>query len=269
MKRILILLSIFIVYGAIQIPLYNPPTPENYVDLYQGKLAYIKYSSANSDKTLILIHGSPGSKEEDFEKLAPQIKDYNVYALDMYGFGDSDNFVNDYSAEAQSKAIAEFMNSKGIQRASILGYSWGGLVAIKFALNYPEKTENLILLDASGIQEGEPTHNYLIEKTRSLIAYPFVVIYPGAFAGSIGWRYGFIRSFIDTDQRPIREELTKIKSRTLILHGDKDTVVLPEVAQEHNLLLQNSELLFFKGGHGTIFFDPSEIANKINYFLNN
>ncbi len=255
---------ISIIVGIIQVLLYNPIPDSNFVELSQGSLAYAEFGEG--ENTLILIHGSPGSSE-DFSLLAPEIKNRKVYALDMYGFGESEKFVDNYGISAQADYLKEFMDTKNISSASILGFSWGGGVAIEFAYKYPKYTDNLILLSSMGIQEGEPTGSYFLEQLRAKTAYLFVVFYPGAFAGNAYWRDGFMMSFIDSDQRPIREHMKNIISPTLILHGDGDTIVEPWVAEEHHSLLKNSILVYYEGSHGEIFSNVTEVAEIIDYYL--
>ena len=264
-KELIIILTIILIIGIIQLILYKEPYPKNhYYNLSKG---FIAYETQGEGEEIIMIHGSPGSKD-DFKSLKTKLPRYKLYMLDMYGFGDSQKKVDDYSPEVAADIILEFMEKENIERANILGYSWGGLVAIDFAYKYPERISNLILLDSSGIQKGEPTGNHFLEKLRTLISYPFVVYYPGVIFGDEGWRKGFARSFYDTDQRTFEYKLSQIETPTLILHGDKDTVILPWVAQKHNLLLKNSKLEFFNGGHVTIFSKTGEMGEKIKEYLN-
>jgi len=257
---------ILIFFGLVQLNFYSEKFPDNSIGLSKGVIVYDEYNPEKRE-TIIALHGSPGSKS-DFETLAPKLEDYRVYALDMYGFGESEKNIDDYGIESQADVLAEFMEKKKIEEAVIIGYSWGGGVAISFAHKYPEKVRSLILLASMGIQEGEPTGSHTLEKLRSSLAYPFVVFYPGSFAGSIGWRKGFMRSFIDTDQRLIRGQLSEIKSPSLILHGNQDNVIPSWVAEEHSSLLENSELVFYSGGHGKILLgNTEEIAEKINSYL--
>ncbi len=267
MKKITLILITLIIIGLFQIVINKEKFPENSISLSQGSLVYNEFNS-NSDKIIIMLHGSPGSKK-DFKLLAPQIQGYKIYALDMYGFGESEKYVNNYGIKEQALVLEEFMNKKGIDKATILGYSWGGGVALEFAGQFPEKTERLILLDSMGIQEGEATRTYFGEHIRYMISYPFVVFYPGAFLGSEGWRHGFMKSFMDSDQREIRTLLEKIQAKTLILHGNKDSVIEPWVAEEHHKLIKNSKLVWFNGGHGTIFSNTDEISQKVQEFLDN
>jgi len=266
-KNPVIIGAVLILIGMIQLAVYTEPLPaSDYITLPSGNLAYSEYG--NGAEVLIMIHGSPGSKES-LKNLAKNISNKKIYVPDMFCFGESTKELNNCGIEFAAKTISDFMDSKEIETATILGYSWGGSVVITFAYNYPEKLDNLILVSGNGIQEGEPTKSFLLERIRSYVAYPFAVYYPGSFAGDYRWRRGFIKSFIDSDQRIIEEELKEISTRTLVLHGKEDTVILPWVAEKQNGLLQNSSLEFFEGNHQTIFNDVEEISQKINSFLEN
>jgi pimeloyl-ACP methyl ester carboxylesterase len=257
-------LILLVIIGVIQIPFYKEKTNSKFLELPQGNLAYKEYGSG--ENILVLIHGSPGDKD-DFSLLAPAIKNYKIYALDMYGFGVSEKSVKNYGIDVQADAISNFIDAINKTKISILGYSWGGSVAITFAYKYPEKTDKLILLSSSGVQEGEYTGNYIFEKSRMYFSYPFVVYYPGVFGGSIGWRRGFIRSFIDTDMRKIEQELQNINAQTLILHGKNDLIVEPWVAEKTRSLIDDSTIVFYDGGHGQLHTNVSFISSQINNFL--
>ena len=266
-KLVMLILSVFILVSVVQVFLYKEPTPTSkYVQLEKGFLAYDEYGSG--EKTLILIHGSPGSKET-FRDLATQIPGFTIYSLDMFCFGESTKGLKDCGMKVAADTILEFMDEKEINSVSLVGYSWGGSVVITFGNRYPERLDNLVLLAGNGIQEGEPTKHFWSERARSWLAYPFAVYYPGAFAGDYRWRRGFIKSFVDSDQRPIKDWLPEIETRTLILHGESDTVIMPWVAEKHHELLPNSELEFFSGDHITISRDPDEIVEKLVRFLEN
>lgn len=277
MKKILYLITFLVVIGIIQTLVMETMLPEGeYLNLTAGPIAYSEYGQG---PPVIMIHGSPGGKE-DFKLLAPKLQGYKIYVLDMYGFGESEKHVDNYGIAQQARVVKEFMDSRNIEKATILGYSWGGGVTIEFAHQFPERTEKIILLSGMGIQEGEPTGSYWIEHARYLISYPFVAWYPssiltlpalsyesGKFITNEDTRIGFMRSFIDSDQRQIRKEMQEIKIPALILHGKNDTDIEPWVAEEHSKLMENSRLVWFDGGHGKIFSDVSQMTPAIQEFL--
>lgn len=99
---------------------------------------------------IILLHGYTASVYV-WKTVAPMLADagLRVVALDLVGFGYSEKprwF--EYSIEAQARIVSRFMNRLGIGRAAILGSSYGGAVAATLALDYPERVEKLILVDA-------------------------------------------------------------------------------------------------------------------------
>lgn len=267
MKHIItILLGLIIFIGLVQALIQHTDDPASFVELSQGKIAYDKYG--NGSKAIIMVHGSPGTSEKDFSLLGPNItSDYTVYALNMYGFAGSKTYVKDYSISAGADVVREFMDTKNISQAVILGYSWGGGVAIESAYRYPSRIKGIILLGGMGIQEGEITGTYWGEKIRSYVALPFVLFYPGAFDGSFESRYGFMRSFIDSDQRPLRQMLNEIDQPALVLQGQNDFIIAPWVGEEHARLIENSALVYYEGDHHTVYSNVSEIAPPINEFL--
>jgi pimeloyl-ACP methyl ester carboxylesterase len=103
-----------------------------------------------SKPTLILIHGYTASVFS-WHSTAPQIAEngFHVIAIDLLGFGYSDKPTwFDYSITSQARMIARFMNRLGIGRATIVGSSYGGAVAATLALDYSERVEKLVLVDA-------------------------------------------------------------------------------------------------------------------------
>ena len=104
----------------------------------------------DSNPTILLIHGFTASTYV-WNTTAPQLADagFNVIAIDLIGFGYSEKprwF--EYSIEAQARMVSRFMNRLGIGRATIVGSSYGGAVAATLALDYPERVEKLVLVDA-------------------------------------------------------------------------------------------------------------------------
>jgi len=100
--------------------------------------------------TLLLIHGYTASVYV-WNTTAPALADqgFHVIAVDLVGFGYSEKpSWFDYSISSQARMISRFMNRLGIGRATIVGSSYGGAVAATLALDYPERVEKLVLVDA-------------------------------------------------------------------------------------------------------------------------
>src|SRR5439155_25658072 len=99
---------------------------------------------------IILIHGFTASVYV-WKTVAPMLADagFRVIAVDLIGFGYSEKpSWFDYSIQSQARMISRFMNRLGIGRATIVGNSYGGAVALMLTLDYPESVEKLVLVDA-------------------------------------------------------------------------------------------------------------------------
>lgn len=251
------LIILFLIVGCFQVLQTSPSSSRPTI--------YDQYG--NSSEVIIALHGSPGDKS-DFRLLGSEVADqYTIYALDLPCFGEQGLMEYDCGIDGAADFVAAFMEEHALSRAHLLGYSWGGGAAITFAARYPEKTKTLILLNSMGLPEGEMTGSYGSERARLYISYPFVLYYPGSFGGNISWRQGFMQSYHETDLRTIRSDLLDIRAPTLVLHGSRDTVIEPWVAEEHARLIEKSELVMFNGTHGSIFSDMSEISPAIRAFL--
>jgi pimeloyl-ACP methyl ester carboxylesterase len=99
---------------------------------------------------LLLIHGFTASTYV-WKSVAPLLGEqgFRVIAVDLLGFGYSEKpTAFDYTIDSQARFVSRFMNRLGIGRATLVGSSYGGAVALTIALDYPERVEKLVLSDA-------------------------------------------------------------------------------------------------------------------------
>ena len=115
-----------------------------------GATVHYQEFGEKSNPTLILIHGYTASAYV-WHTVAPLLagENFHVVAVDLLGFGYSDKPASfDYSIASQARVISRFMSRLGIGRATIVGSSYGGAVAATVALDYAERVEKLVLVDA-------------------------------------------------------------------------------------------------------------------------
>ncbi len=120
-----------------------------FVNVDSARLHYQEFGDATKPP-IILIHGYTASVYV-WKTTAPLLADsgFHVIAIDLLGFGYSEKprwF--DYSIQSQARMVSRFMNRLGIGRATVVGSSYGGAVAATLALDYPERVEKLVLVDA-------------------------------------------------------------------------------------------------------------------------
>jgi len=124
-----------------------PPTEKVAVVFSQN----IHYFEAGQGPAVILLHGLGGGKEiwmASFGALAAQ---YHVYAIDQIGFGHSDKPLLDYKIATFADFLQGFMQAQNIPKATLVGNSLGGWIALDFAVHHPGTVEKLVLVDSAGL----------------------------------------------------------------------------------------------------------------------
>jgi pimeloyl-ACP methyl ester carboxylesterase len=109
------------------------------------------YRIAGSGPPVVLIHGMVNSSRH-WEQVALALADrYTVVAPDLIGHGDSATPRGDYSLGAHAASIRDLLTAIGIDRATIVGHSLGGGVAMQFFYQFPQRTERLVLVSSGGL----------------------------------------------------------------------------------------------------------------------
>lgn len=233
-------------------------------DLRPVRLAYQTLGRASSE-AIVLLHGSPGSLQ-DFASLGEGLGEGRFIVVpDMLGFGESERSVPDYSFVAQADALSQLFDQLEVERVHLVAFSWGGGVALEFSRRAPARVESVVMVSAIGVQELELLGRFELNRLVHGFQHAAVVVIDwgiphfGALSkGPIG--VGFTRSFLDSDQRPMREALEGFGGPMLILHGDQDFLVPPSAAREHHRLVPQSEILWLGGGHLVLWSHPEEVG---------
>ncbi len=119
--------------------------------------ARFHYTVSGSGDPVVLVHGGGVwlySWRETMEALA---RSHTVYAVDLPGHGYTtlkreDDFV--FDLPTMTASIGEFMDAVGLKQAALVGHSWGGGWALRFAQLHPNRAASLVLIDPSGIVAG-------------------------------------------------------------------------------------------------------------------
>ena len=111
----------------------------------------VSYVQAGSGPLLLLIHGIAGSVENWREVIEPLARRHTVVAASLPGHGRSAPSGGDYSLGALAAGLRDLLVALGHERATLVGHSLGGGVAMQFAYQFPEATERLVLVSSGGL----------------------------------------------------------------------------------------------------------------------
>ena len=109
------------------------------------------YRIAGDGPAVVLIHGMVNSSKH-WERVALRLAErYTVIAPDLIGHGDSAAVRGDYSLGAHACSIRDLLTTIGIDRATIVGHSLGGGIAMQFFYQFPQRVERLALVSSGGL----------------------------------------------------------------------------------------------------------------------
>jgi pimeloyl-ACP methyl ester carboxylesterase len=111
----------------------------------------IAYRVAGKGPVLLLVHGLAGNSLTWRYVMPPLAKRFTVLAPDLLGQGQSDKPRGEYSLGAHANTLRDLMDTLGYKRATVVGQSLGGGVAMQFAYQFPERCERLVLVDSGGL----------------------------------------------------------------------------------------------------------------------
>ncbi|GAB1812115.1 alpha/beta fold hydrolase [Mycobacterium sp. MUNTM1] len=111
----------------------------------------IAYRDAGEGEVLLLIHGMAGSSETWRSVIPPLSKKFRVIAPDLLGHGESAKPRTDYSLGAFAVWLRDFLDELGVGRATVVGHSLGGGVAMQFVYQHPDYAQRLILISSGGL----------------------------------------------------------------------------------------------------------------------
>ncbi len=111
----------------------------------------VSFVEAGEGPVLVLIHGMGGNFENWQAAIEPLARNHTVIAPDLPGHGQSAPGGGDYSIGALAAGLRDLLLALDHQRATLVGHSLGGGIAMQFAYQFPEMVERLVLVSSGGL----------------------------------------------------------------------------------------------------------------------
>ena len=114
----------------------------------------VSYRTAGQGPVVLLVHGITGDSRQWNEIILQLADRYTVLAPDLLGHGQSAKPRGDYSLGAYAVSLRDLLIVLGLRRATVVGHSLGGGIAMQFSYEYPVFCERLVLVDSGGLGSG-------------------------------------------------------------------------------------------------------------------
>lgn len=238
----------------------------------------IAYQDRGSGKPVVFVHGWAGSGDAwDYQvlDLAPA---HRCITVDLRGHGDSDKPWGDYDYDLFVRDLHSLITGLDLQDVSLVGWSMGGHIGLKYAHEHPERLERLVLTgsgprfwQAPDAPYGTPPGDVqgLIDAVRIARTETIAGLYAGNFHRTdlkatedlfvqTGWKVpAFVgltsfQALIDNDLRP---QLPEIRTPVTIFSGRHDAIWDPHWSEEAHRLLPDSTLTYFENSGHVAFIE--------------
>jgi pimeloyl-ACP methyl ester carboxylesterase len=270
-----------------------------FLDLNGDRVAY---RDEGSGEVLLLIHGMAGSSDAWRELIPRLAKNYRVVAPDLLGHGQSTKPRGDYSLGAFAVWLRDLLDELGIARATIVGHSLGGGVAMQFIYQHPDYCERVILISSGGLGPDVGWILRLLSAPGAEFILPIIAPTPvlkvgnkiGSWFTSAGMRAPraseIWRAYSSFSDRPTRDAFLRtlrsvvdyrgqavsalnrlhVRSElpTLAIWGEDDEIIPVEHGYAAQAARAGSRLEVLPGvGHFAHVEAPNEVADIIDDFM--
>ncbi|MEK7540922.1 MAG: alpha/beta hydrolase [Patescibacteria group bacterium] len=235
----------------------------------------INYKIIGEGEPFLILHGW-GSNSERWQKVGELLAEKGLKTIipDMPGFGKSETPKTPWNFNSYVSWVEEFAKILDLKNFYLLGHSFGGAIAVKVAVNSPQKINKLFLAASACIRKKTAIKKVLakISKVAKIFSFlPYYLLIRRAFYKFIIKKsdYVYVEGIMkETYLKAISEDLSCylsfIKAPTIIIWGDKDESTPVENAHFINKKISNSKLIIIPDAdHNLNQKSPDILAEKI------
>ena len=222
-------------------------------------------------KPLIFLHGYLADKNSFYLQYPYFSKNYQIYALDLAGFGQNTSMPKAYSLDDYCQSVLEFIKKNDINKPSVIAHSFGGRIAIKLASQNADLFDKIVLTGSAGLKP-----RFSIRKWLKKISFKFLSFFVkksklNKFYSSDYQKLSPImkQSFIKIVNEHLDDRLDRIQNKTLVVCGENDRETPLYMAKKLNKKIKNSRLFIIKkAGHFAFIDSPYTFNMEVMEFLN-
>lgn len=226
----------------------------------------IAYKSFGRGENVVFMHGWGANCDAFAREMNLLSAIFRVTSIDFAGFGDSDEPSVAYDVEDYAKETLCLLDYLGIKKATLVGHSFGGRVAIYISAFHKQRLKKLVLVDSAGVKPRRKPSYYVKVAVHKILKK----LGKGGLKGSADYRSlseNMKKTFVkvvNCDERPI---LKYIDCETAIFWGDKDNQT-PLYMYEHlKTHIKNSHGFVLHGGHFSYLEDAYTFDAILKAFL--
>jgi len=257
------------------------PAASGYAPVNGIKVYYEVYGDG---RPIVLLHGAFMTIEGNWSQLIPELsKTRKVIAIEMQGHGHTPFSDRKLSHATLASDVEGVMDYLKIDSADVVGYSMGGAVAYKFAIQSPKRLRKLVIISSTYKSSGwlpEITNAFKTWKPEFFTNSPMKAAYDAVAPDKTKWTK-FIEQMIAFAPEPFDfgdSNISKISAPVLIISGDNDGLDKIELAKTYKLLgggvtadlgpMPKSQLAIVPSqGHVSLMMQTKTILGYLDGFL--
>lgn len=219
---------------------------------------------------MLFLHGYLSSSKSFIYQTKFFKKYFNVYAIDLKGFGENGDMDYPYSLDDYIEDVKRFIKEKGLKRPHVIAHSFGGRIVLKSAYLDKELYDKIVLTGSAGLKPKR-TFKYIVKNITFNLLKHFI-------------KREKLSKFYSKDYlslSPIMKESFKkiigehldytligIQNKTLIINGELDTETPPYTAKKLKSNIKDSKLIMLKDtGHFCFIDKPYTFNMEVREFL--
>jgi pimeloyl-ACP methyl ester carboxylesterase len=234
------------------------------VVLIDGSLAH--YETFGRGEPIILVHGWLGSWRYWVPVMEDLAKEYRTYALDLWGFGDSDKAREQYDVQSYVSMLIAFMDELGIDQTSLVGHTLGAAVVTELAAQHPGRVSKLLAVglpltsDAINQKLMAAGSNDTLARLFWQRQRPYSVVEASLPKTSENAIALTIQSVARIDFAELLEE---IDVPVLTVYGDRDSVISPTQADELENSHYSARAIVLSDAHHFPMLDQTALFGRL------